>query len=114
MRFGSIIYPMVIDVNESQLKTVAQLRAFLQGTVTVEFHAISNDVERYGLISAVLQRFAYRRLRRGDKGVVLRYLERTTRASAQATRTPVHATSPAPPLPTSGSNATAPAKSCCS
>lgn len=74
---------MVIDMNESQLTTVAQLRAFLQGTLTVEFRAISNDVERYGLISAVLQRFTYRRLPRHDKGVVLRYLERTTGYSRQ-------------------------------
>ena len=83
MSIGSIIYPMVIDMNESQLKTVAQLRAFLQGTLTVEFQAISNDVERYGFISAVLQRFGYRQLRRSEKGVVLRYLERTTGYSRQ-------------------------------
>ena len=83
MKSGSIIHLMVIDMNESQLKTVAQLRAFLQGTLTVEFQAISNDVERYGFISAVLQRFTYRRLPRTDKGVVLRYLERTTGYSRQ-------------------------------
>lgn len=74
---------MVIDMNESQLKTVAQLRAFMQGTLTVEFQVISNDVERYGFISAVLQRFSYRQLARSAKGVVLRYLERTTGYSRQ-------------------------------
>lgn len=83
MSVGSIIHPMVIDMNESQLKTVAQLRAFLQGTLTVEFHAISNDVERYGFISAVLQRFGYPQRARSEKGVVLRYLERTTGYSRQ-------------------------------
>ena len=31
MRFGPIIHDMVIDMNETQLKTVAQLRAFLEG-----------------------------------------------------------------------------------
>ena len=74
---------MVIDMNESALKTVAQLRAFLEGSLAVEFAAASNDVERYGFISAVLQRFRYGRLGRSDRGVVLRYLERTTGYSRQ-------------------------------
>src|SRR5258706_2367334 len=69
---------MVIDMNESRLTTMAQLRAFLKGSLEVEFKAASNDVERYGFISTVLQRFRYYRLSRSDKGVVLRYLERTT------------------------------------
>lgn len=74
---------MVIDMNESRLTTVAQLRAFLEGSLEVEFGAVSNDVERYGFISAVLRRFRYYRLGRSDKGVVLRYLERTTDYSRQ-------------------------------
>lgn len=96
--FGSIIHPMVIDMNESQLKTVAQLRAFLEGTLTVVFQALSNDVQRYGLISAVLQRFAYRQLRRIDKGVVLRYLERITGYSRQQLTRLVGRYRPATPL----------------
>ena len=40
-------------------------------------------MERYGFISAVLQRFRYGRLGRSDRGVVLRYLERTTGYSRQ-------------------------------
>ncbi len=42
------------------------------------FQAIGNDAQRYDFIAAVLNRFVYRRLRRVDKGVVMRYLERTT------------------------------------
>ena len=78
MSFGSIIPAMVIDMNETRLNTVAHLRAFLEGTLEVQFQPISNDVERYGFIAAVLKRFAYRRLGRADKGVVMRYLARTT------------------------------------
>ena len=78
MRFGSIIHDMVIDMNETQLKTVAQLRAFLEGTLEVKFQPIRNDVERYGFIAAVLGRFAYPRLVRADKGVLMRYLARIT------------------------------------
>ena len=72
---------MVIDMNESQLKSVAQLRAFLAGTVAVQFRPCSGDAERYALIVAVLKRLGYRRLGRADKGVVLRYLRHTTEYS---------------------------------
>jgi transposase InsO family protein len=83
MSFGSIIHDMVIDMNETRLSTVAQLRAFLDGTLEVRFRPISNDVERYGFIVDILKRFAYRRLGRADKGMVMRYLERTTDYSRQ-------------------------------
>ena len=67
MRFGSIIHDMVIDMNETRLNTVAQLRAFLEGTLEVKFQPVRDDSERYGLITAVLGRFAYRQLGRADK-----------------------------------------------
>jgi hypothetical protein len=78
MSFGSIIHDMVIDMNETRLNTVAQLRAFLAGTLEVKFQPIRNDVQRYGFITGVLGRFAYRRLARVDKGVLMRYLARIT------------------------------------
>ena len=74
---------MVIDMNDSRLHTVAQLRAFLDGTLEVQFCAPSNDVQRYGFITSVLRRFGYAGLGRAHKGVVLRYLERTTDYSRQ-------------------------------
>ena len=76
---------MVIDMNETRLNTVAQLRAFLDGTLDIQFQSSNDDAQRYGFIATVLQRFAYRRLGRADKGVVLRYLERTTGYSRQQT-----------------------------
>ena len=63
---------MVIDMNESRLNTAAQLRAFLDGTVEVEFCPLKDDSQRYAFISALLKRFGYPGLRRADKGVVLR------------------------------------------
>lgn len=83
MSFGSIIPAMVIDMNETRLNTVAHLRACLEGTLEVQFQPISNDVERYGFIAAVLKRIAYRRLVRADKGVRMRYLAHTTGYSRQ-------------------------------
>ncbi len=84
MIFGSIITPhMVIDMNETRLNTVAQLRAFLDGTLEIQFQPVRDDAQRYGFIAAVLKRFAYRRLGRADKAVVLRYIERTAGYSRQ-------------------------------
>jgi hypothetical protein len=74
---------MVIDMNETQLTTVAQLSAFLDGTLAVEFRPLDEDGGRYEFIVGVLRRLRYRRLGRADKGVVLRYLERTTDYSRQ-------------------------------
>ena len=74
---------MVIDMNESRLTTVAQLRAFLDGTLEVELCPLREDAQRYAFISALLRRFAYTGLGRVDKGVVLRYLQRTSGYSRQ-------------------------------
>lgn len=81
--FGSIIACMVIDMNERKLSTVAQLRAFLEGTEEVQFEPLGEDSRRYAFVAEVVGRLRYRRLRRADKGVVMRYLERTTGYSRQ-------------------------------
>ena len=76
---------MVIDMNDAQLHTLDQLRAFLNGTVAVGF-SVSAD-ERYDFIARIVRRFGYARLRRVDKGVVLRFLGRVSGYSrAQLTR----------------------------
>jgi hypothetical protein len=72
---------MVIDMNDKQLATLAQLRAFLEGTTAVDF-AVAAD-ERYEFIARTIQRFGYRRLPRAGKGVVLRFLERVSGYSRQ-------------------------------
>ena len=74
---------MVIDMNEKKLVTLDQLREFLAGTTEVEFQPCGQDEERYRHIAGILSRFGYARLRRPDKGVILRYLERTTGYSRQ-------------------------------
>ena len=76
--FGSIIKDMVIDMKEAKLSTVAQLRAFIEGTSEVRFEQAGDDAGRYTFIQDVLRRFRYKRLARADKGVVLRYLERAS------------------------------------
>ena len=72
---------MVIDMNDAQLHTLDQLRAFLEGTMAVDFSVAAN--ERYDFITRTLCRFGYARLRRAEKGVVLRFLGRVSGYSRQ-------------------------------
>jgi len=74
---------MVIDMNEAKLTTLEQVKAFLTGTEAVRFSAQDKDGERYRHIGDVLRRFRYKQLGRADKGLILRYLERTTGYSRQ-------------------------------
>ena len=72
---------MVIQMNDRQLHTLAQLQAFLDGTTAVDF-AVTTE-ERYGFIGRTVRRFAYGRLKRAQKAVVLRFLERVSGYSRQ-------------------------------
>ena len=72
---------MVIDMNDKQLLTLAQLQAFLNGTVAVDFSVAAE--ERYDFIARTVCRFGYRRLKRAEKAVVLRFLERVSGYSRQ-------------------------------
>ena len=69
-------------MNEAKLTTLEQLRQFLAGTAAVVFKPGPDDT-RYAHIADVLRRFQYAGLKRPEKGLVLRYLERTTGYSRQ-------------------------------
>jgi hypothetical protein len=72
---------MVIDMNDSKLQTLEELRAFLSGTLTVEFSVPPS--ERYAFVARTVRRFGYFRLRRPEKGVVLRFLGHVSGYSRQ-------------------------------
>jgi hypothetical protein len=72
---------MVIDMNDTKLQTLDQLRAFLNGTLTVEFSLAPE--ERYAFVARTLRRFGYPRLKRPDKSVVLRFLKHVSGYSRQ-------------------------------
>ena len=72
---------MVIEMNDEQLSTLAQLQAFLDGTVTVAFSVTPE--QRYDFIARTVRRFGYGRLKRAQKAVVLRFLERVSGYSRQ-------------------------------
>ena len=65
-------------MNESRLRTLAQLAEFLKATADVDFSAPdvagTDNEQRYAHISRVLARFDYPRLGKVDRGVVLAYL----------------------------------------
>jgi hypothetical protein len=73
---------MVINMDETKLRTIAQLQEFLDATPEVTFTlaagAGAGDAERYEHISRVLKRFDYPRLKKAERGVVLAYLRRTS------------------------------------
>jgi transposase InsO family protein len=78
---------MVIDMNETQVRTLEQVRQVLQGTEALQFRRPEDDEGRYAWIESVLKRFAYRQLPRPDRGTVLRYVQRLSGFSrAQVTR----------------------------
>ncbi len=72
---------MVINMNDEQMHTLAQLQAFLDGTTAIAF-AVAAD-ERYDFIARTIRRFGYGRLKRANKAVVLRFLERVSGYSRQ-------------------------------
>ena len=69
---------MVIDMNETKLTTIGQIREFLAGTTAIEWTPEDDDTVRYAFIGNVLSRFAYGRLARPDKGLLRTYLARTS------------------------------------
>jgi transposase InsO family protein len=78
---------MVIDMNESLVRTVGQVREVLAGTAELTFCCAEDDAGRYAWIASVLKRLAYRQIKRADRGAVLAYLQRLSGYSrAQITR----------------------------
>ena len=72
---------MVINIEEAKLKTLSQIKAFLDGTSEVTFRVFKG--ERNQFIERVFKRFGYAPHGRVDRGVLLRYIERMTGLSRQ-------------------------------
>ena len=90
---------MVINMDESPLRTIEQIEQFLAASAEVTFTAHGDDVERYAHISRVLKRFDYPRCSKRQRGVLLRYLQHTSDYSrAQVTRLVKRYRAPAAPF----------------
>ena len=64
-------------MNDEQLQMLEQVNQFLEGSGAVEFRGLTTE-EKYDWIEEVLVRFKYHRLKRAEKGVIRRYIERIT------------------------------------
>ena len=64
-------------MNDEKLNTVEQVKQFLEGSEALEFEGVSIE-ERYKWIETVLVRFTYSRLKRAEKGVIRRYIEKVS------------------------------------
>jgi len=64
-------------MNDRNLQTIEQVRQFLGGSEALEFRALSVG-EKYNWIEEVMIRFRYHGLKRGEKGVIRRYIRRIT------------------------------------
>lgn len=65
------------------LKTIEQMESFLNGSQAIAFSVASSKDERYQFVEGVLKRFGYIRLKRYDKGVVIKFLIKVSGYSRQ-------------------------------
>ena len=75
---GLIIPRMVINMDESRLRTIEQIEQFLSASTLVAFSKHGDDSERYEHITRVLKRFDYPQRNKRERGVLLRYLRHTS------------------------------------
>ena len=73
---------MIVDIQTRRLRTIGQLRAFVEGNEAVDFQPENRD-EAYGFVREALERYGYRSLGKRDKGAVLRFLVTATGISRQ-------------------------------
>src|SRR4030042_5658126 len=77
---------MRLIMNDEDLQTIEQVKQFLEGSEALKFGGVSIE-ERYRWIETVLVRFKYSQLRRVEKGVIRRYMEKVSGYSrAQVSR----------------------------
>jgi hypothetical protein len=73
-------------MNDERLQTIEQVKQFLEGSEALEFRGVSVE-ERYHWMETVLVRFRYYGLKRAEKGVIRRYIEKVSGYSrAQVSR----------------------------
>ncbi|MCJ7522268.1 MAG: integrase, partial [Dehalococcoidia bacterium] len=73
-------------MNDERLQTIEQVKQFLAGSETLDFGGVSVE-ERYQWIQTVLVKFKYYQLKRAEKGVIRRYIEKVSGYSrAQVSR----------------------------
>lgn len=74
---------MVIDMNESKLETIEQIREFLTGTADVTFSIPADESTLRAFVATVIRRFSYFSRGKGERGVLIAYLRCLTGYSRQ-------------------------------
>jgi len=64
-------------MNDERLQTIGQVKQFLAGSEALDFSGVSVE-ERYRWIETALVRFKYYQLKRAEKGVIRRYIEKVS------------------------------------
>ena len=73
-------------MSDEQLQTIEQVKQFLEGSQGIDFEGQRTE-EKYDWTEEVLIRFRYLRLKKPDRGVIRRYIEKVTGYSrAQVSR----------------------------
>jgi hypothetical protein len=73
-------------MNDEKLQTIEQVKQFLEGSEGIEFRGQTVE-EKYDWIEGIQVRFRYNRLKRAEKGVIRRYIEKVSGYSrAQVSR----------------------------
>lgn len=70
-------------MNAQELTNIDDIRRFLEGTQAVVFEVIADKNERYRWLQKTLVRLDYLRLKRADKGIVIRFLQKISGFSRQ-------------------------------
>jgi len=65
------------------LRTLAQVREFLAGTADIAFKPMEEEVARHAFVADTLSRHRYFERSKGDKSLLMRYLQRLTGYSRQ-------------------------------
>ena len=65
------------------IKSVAEMAAFLDGSQAIAFAVSASKAERYHVVEKLLKRFNYPSLKRQEKGIVIQFLKKVTGYSRQ-------------------------------
>lgn len=65
------------------LKSIEQMAAFLSGSQAIAFAVATTKDERYQFVESILKRSSYPRLKRQEKGIVIKFLMKVSRYSRQ-------------------------------
>ena len=65
------------------LKTLNEIKAFLDGTHVAVFEVMDDKQAPYAFIKRALSRFAYGRLKKDERGIMVAFLQRVTGYSRQ-------------------------------